>query len=430
MNRRITMLIAIVIGCLCTLQTQAMVQDGYLKIGDQVPDFIFPIKHYKTKTAKISDFKGKLIILDLWAVWCSSCIEAMPHMQELQKKFDGKIQVIMVTKDDDAKIAKLGIRSENVRNNHLPSVTNAAKLAGLFNYTTLPTHIWIDEEGKVKFIASSIEANEKNISDYLNGKSIDLKEKIDVKLDRDKPLIVSWYPYYKGLSIYSFLAPVQTAYHFNGGLSLRRSENGSIKDMRVDVASLSTLYKMAYGQGASALLYSDSRVIFNFKDSLKYKSDPNADYRTGGNHFMFQLMNNEPISDKKLLRYIQQQFDMVFNIKSSWESKPTACYVIKRISGAPEPMSKTDTLVGTFNGTNYKVKHVEWDTFINRLNYTTTTPLQLLDETGFDKEMKVDISINADWRDLNVVNKSLQPYGVKIFKEERMLDCIVLSDDL
>ena len=54
-----------------------------LKIGDKVPDIEFKnIINYKSKTARLSDFKGKLVILDFWGTWCTSCIAAFPKMEE------------------------------------------------------------------------------------------------------------------------------------------------------------------------------------------------------------------------------------------------------------------------------------------------------------------------------------------------------------
>jgi cytochrome oxidase Cu insertion factor (SCO1/SenC/PrrC family) len=56
-----------------------------LSIGDKVPDIQFEnILNYKSKKAKLSDFKGKLVILDMWSTSCTFCIAAFPKMEELQ----------------------------------------------------------------------------------------------------------------------------------------------------------------------------------------------------------------------------------------------------------------------------------------------------------------------------------------------------------
>ena len=50
------------------------------KIGDQVPQFSFEIE--KGKTVNISDYKGKLILINLFATWCPPCNIELPVMQK------------------------------------------------------------------------------------------------------------------------------------------------------------------------------------------------------------------------------------------------------------------------------------------------------------------------------------------------------------
>ena len=66
-----------------------------LRIGDKVPDIEFAMLNYPTQKARLSDFKGKLIILDYWATWCSSCLKQFPKLDSLQRQFkDVKILLV------------------------------------------------------------------------------------------------------------------------------------------------------------------------------------------------------------------------------------------------------------------------------------------------------------------------------------------------
>lgn len=416
------------------LITQAQSEDNthFLKIGDKVPDFVFPIENYKKKKVRLSDFKGKLVILDLWAIFCGSCIAAMPHMQELQNKFDGKIQIIMVTKDSQEKIDGISSRAENVRNNKLPSAVEAVKLAGLFDYTFLPTHIWIDQNGIVKYITSGSGANEKNIATVLAGGDAGLEEKKDLIIDRDAPLLVNWFPYHKEISFYTYLAPAQTAFHSGGGISLSRDSTGFIKKISIDVASLSELYKIAYGQNdiVNINLFSNSRVFLNFKEAYKYKTEDTIDYRVSGPHFVFELINSNQVTDQRIFDYIRGQFDMAFNIKSSLEKKEIGCYVLKKLPEYKSIKSVSSQVKGGWKKKQYSTQNVAWWTIIQNLqsHINTRSPFTLVDRTGIDPQMKADIVVNADWLNLKAVNESLLPFGLSISKEERNLDCIILND--
>src|SRR4051812_25763412 len=85
-----------------------------LSIGDTVPDIAFThLVNYKSATAKLSDFKGRLVILDFWSSWCGNCIRLFPYMDSLQQAFKGQVQVILVntksraSKDDSQKISRI-----------------------------------------------------------------------------------------------------------------------------------------------------------------------------------------------------------------------------------------------------------------------------------------------------------------------------------
>lgn len=55
-----------------------------LTIGDKVPDIVLNhVINYKAGDIKLSDFKGKLVILDFWSSWCGACIALFPHMDSL-----------------------------------------------------------------------------------------------------------------------------------------------------------------------------------------------------------------------------------------------------------------------------------------------------------------------------------------------------------
>ena len=65
-----------------------------VRIGDPAPEFQYS-KWLKGEPLK--SFKGeKLYILEFWATWCGPCKAAMPHLSEIQKKYENKIRVIGV----------------------------------------------------------------------------------------------------------------------------------------------------------------------------------------------------------------------------------------------------------------------------------------------------------------------------------------------
>lgn len=147
-----------------------------LKIGEKVPDFEFAIKNYHSPTAKISDFKGKLLILDFWTTRCASCIYSFPKMEKLQKQYGDKIQVILVNvRESEAEIKS---QLKNRRNpipelESIPSVVSNLAMTQLFPHRFDGNYYWIDPEG-ILCLASPLYYNhhDEKINDVINGQEI------------------------------------------------------------------------------------------------------------------------------------------------------------------------------------------------------------------------------------------------------------------
>lgn len=57
-----------------------------------------------TRVEKFSDLKGKVVLVDFWASWCEPCKEALPHYNDLFKKYkDQGVLFIGINEDDDIK---------------------------------------------------------------------------------------------------------------------------------------------------------------------------------------------------------------------------------------------------------------------------------------------------------------------------------------
>ncbi|HLI23062.1 MAG TPA: TlpA disulfide reductase family protein [Stellaceae bacterium] len=48
---------------------------------------------------QLSDFKGKLLLVNLWATWCGPCVEEMPSLQRLQARLGDKLTVLAISED-------------------------------------------------------------------------------------------------------------------------------------------------------------------------------------------------------------------------------------------------------------------------------------------------------------------------------------------
>lgn len=111
-----------------------------------VRDFSFQNK--AGQTLKISEFRGKLVILNIWATWCLPCRKEMPSLNNLQKIFEGKNLNILAISQDKAGIRLIEKFYSEMKITNLKifidSRGKSQRLAGVF---VLPTTLIIDPDG-------------------------------------------------------------------------------------------------------------------------------------------------------------------------------------------------------------------------------------------------------------------------------------------
>lgn len=66
---------------------------GLLAVGAQAPEWT--LKDAAGKEHKLSEFKGKVVVMDFWATWCGPCKKAMPSIQKTHEKFKDKGVVVI-----------------------------------------------------------------------------------------------------------------------------------------------------------------------------------------------------------------------------------------------------------------------------------------------------------------------------------------------
>jgi thiol-disulfide isomerase/thioredoxin len=159
-----------------------------LRIGDKVPDITLTnVYNYPSSAIRLSDLKGKLVILDFWATWCGSCIHGFPKMDSLQKKFSNNLLIILVnnngsTGNNEEEVIdffrKMQLKTKGAF--MLPSTTRQNPLLlQLFPHTFIPHYVWIGPGEKVIAITSSTEVTAENIEAVINRRRISLPVKAD-----------------------------------------------------------------------------------------------------------------------------------------------------------------------------------------------------------------------------------------------------------
>ena len=117
----------------------------------------------------INEYKGKLLLLNFWAVWCEPCKEEMPSLDKLQAnpELDNiKIFAINIGKETLDKVNKFFI-DLNIKNFE-PYFDPPTTLAKMFSLRGVPTTILINKEGQeFAMIIGSIDFEDKNFVNWI-----------------------------------------------------------------------------------------------------------------------------------------------------------------------------------------------------------------------------------------------------------------------
>ena len=135
-------------------ETQIHKPGVFLTAGTAAPDFVtMDINH---KPVKLSDFRGKVLVLDFWATWCGPCQASMPHTQEVSEKYkDQGVVVLGVCTEDkrdkyEAWVQKNQSKYPGILFTHDPA-TKASEYASskVFGVPGIPTQFVIGADGTI-----------------------------------------------------------------------------------------------------------------------------------------------------------------------------------------------------------------------------------------------------------------------------------------
>jgi peroxiredoxin len=119
-------------------------------IQKKAPDFT--LKDISGKSVSLSDFKGKVVYLDIWATWCMPCMAEMGKSKKLKEHFkdNDKIVFLYISIDKDEDRWKEVVKKKDIKGVHL--ISRGGDEAGIlqkYDVPSIPRYVLIDKEGNV-----------------------------------------------------------------------------------------------------------------------------------------------------------------------------------------------------------------------------------------------------------------------------------------
>ena len=425
---------------LCVL-FNAKAQIKSLAVGDMMPDLKFEMLDYKKPTASLSEFKGKLLILDFWATSCTDCIAKFPELVSIQKKMGDKVMILPIgfdARQEGSIKTFLAKRKNENKPINLPSALQRISdtlLMKLIVFNTIPHEVWIDTTGKIIAITGPNEVNEKNISDYFQGKLEELPLKYwDPKFDRYKPLLVNG----NGGADENFVYRSMIT-NYNPGTELDVRQNDR-KFTRLAFGNkpphvlIKQAAELAYMGDFGDIIGSDHfnkriRASPSLLHRLTNRGDSTMSQvkRRGYNLFCYDLILPPNFSRVDAGKKMLMDLENFFRINVSRKVEKVNCLALVRVSQKDKMKANSQVKYSATNDdsgiqlTNAPLKHL-----VNYLNRTRYIPF-VLDETGYDLKVDIDLEISTS-DDLERIRKALRKYDLDLLPVEKELEMLVLEE--
>ena len=117
-----------------------------LQTGRPAPDFT--LTGLDGQPVSLSQFRGKVVLLDFWASWCGPCIGNLPYLRKIKKKM-AELPVVFVNLSLDSSDAawRKAIDEHGIEGVHVRSGTSSSGATSAYNVRAIPAYFLVDPQG-------------------------------------------------------------------------------------------------------------------------------------------------------------------------------------------------------------------------------------------------------------------------------------------
>jgi len=412
-----------------------------LTVGDQVPDILIPrLINYKSKSAKLSDFKCDLMIIDFWSINCSGCVAGLPKMKALQDKFGDSIKILPVTFDPEKTTVDFWKTNRYTKGLDLLSVVGDKTFEAYFKHLGIPHEIWIYKDTVVAITFADY-VTEDNIRAILQGKRVNwpIKNDFITPIDYNKPFL-----HIDNRQYTDTVGPVKYAAVFGYREQDIAGKNGVHKDtVRHTIRSyfVNDLVLSAYERCWQELRDPEmenfeadhpliTRCILEVKNPMDYAEiEQSGEYLNVWHRkhlFCYEAVSPDTGQTREqLARADLANLDYLLGLHGRFETRKVKCLVLVKTGGDAKL-----TTSGGYGKTAYEngkvvLKNAELASLLYQMNKYVGNP-PVFDETKFKGHVDMDLDATS-WTDIAGIRASLQNYGLDLKEEERELEMFVLT---
>ena len=154
------------------------------KIGDVPPPLTLTKMIQGSPATEISwdKLKGKVVVLEFWATWCSPCIKAIPHLNDLVEQFKNKPVVFISVTSENEEAVRLFLKNHPMRT--WVGLDDYEVLNKAFHVEGIPHAVIVDAGGHIAAITHPADIKPENLEEVLAGKKSSLPTPAVYTIDR------------------------------------------------------------------------------------------------------------------------------------------------------------------------------------------------------------------------------------------------------
>lgn len=398
-----------------------------LKIGDKVPDLLIAkIINNDKRTAKISDFKNQLLILDFWDTYCGSCIEALPKLDSMQRKFGNKTKILAVTYQKEDEVTKFFNTNRFLKGLKPACVVEDDLLRNYFKHQIISHEVWI-YKGIVKALTTTEYVNAKNIQDVLDEKPINWPVKYDsFDFDPAKPIFslneADQYHQKNTFKEFSGITGYREGIDVKRGVAFDDDSVNHVYRTSFLNSSIVDAYKMLLFQSdhiKRGFILTPGRLVLEVKDPFKYVYTAKlglADVWNRENTFCYEMISSKPVEKTGRIKKVIEDLNLKLGLSARWEKRMVNCIVIYKANLKINPDTVSRPLKPTMSIVASAIPLMNFD--IRQIFPPA------LDETGYKGQIYFGTYSGPD-----SLRKELQRYGFDYKEEMREIEVMVITEN-
>jgi thiol-disulfide isomerase/thioredoxin len=401
-----------------------------LVIGDRVPDVVLTgMINHSSDQIRLSEFRGKLLIIDFWATWCSPCIAMFPKTDSLQKKFSDKVVFLLVTYQTKEEVTRLFSKASRLKNIRLPMIIGDKTVHELFPHKELPHYVWIGGDGVVKAITGHHEVNEDAVNKMLTEPSQSLAEKKDAMKAYNPELPLLFQPL--GVQKEHVLFQSTLTRYVEGVQSrfdVVRDDQGSVTRITMANAWIQLMFALAWSD--ETRYFSRSRIVLEVKDPSGVISNlEGAPFKAWlrDHAWSYEVIvpphlsaNVFEIMRSDMMRLFPQYIAFV-------EKRAMPCLVLVRTSDNDKVKSSQAPSGSNADAFSLSITNSSIQLLVSQLNhYLQHLNKPVIDETGY--KGNVDINLDAKLSSVDDLRKALKAYDLDLIEKKHDIEVLVIRD--